>query len=113
MTSKEINTLYKLTNIEVVEDDRDDEIVALKRGDLKKAAAVAIELVVSLYPARKMIRKELDETVSAYMAVIAEDGDDEDFYLMCRNKLSQSTSKDEILNILKDAVKALEEDDDE
>ena len=91
----------------------DCEILAIKRGDYRKATAVAMAVWESIHPARRIIRDEIDEAMAAVMAVLFED--DEEFYDLLRERLTQKEdkAKDEVIDILRDVLEALEEDDDE
>ena len=115
MTIKRINELYDLAKgtIEVEANEDDDEILAIKRGDYRKATAVAMAVWMSMHPARIMIKNEIGESMAAVMAVLFEESDE--FYDLLHDRLipKEDKAKDEVIDILREALEALEGDRDE
>lgn len=115
MTVEKIRNLYELTkeHIEVGKRDDDNEILAMKRGDFRKATSVAVVTLIKMNPARQLISDELTETMAALMAILFEE--DDELYDLLRDRLSNKhgMGKDDVIGILKDVLEVLEEDEDE
>lgn len=113
MTIKQINELYKLGTVKFDgELDDDDEILAIKHKDLRRAMCVALDLNRIANPENQLIFEELEELVAIFVTVLTQP--DDDFFKSCKGMMTHRPNpKADVIGILKDVLETLEEDEDE
>lgn len=115
MTIKQINELYKLGTVKFDgELDDDDEILAIKHKDLRRAMCVSLDLNRIANPENQLIFEELEELAAVFVTVLTQP--DDDFFKSCKGMMlhrpnPKANTKADVIGILKDVLETLEEDE--